>query len=31
VPGPALNMSGRHMPPRNVAFRRALGAQEVYS
>jgi len=26
VPGPALNLSGRHMPPRNVAVRRALGA-----
>ena len=26
VPGPALNASGRHMPPRNVAVRRASGA-----
>jgi hypothetical protein len=26
VPGPALYLSGRHMPPRNVAVRRASGA-----
>ena len=26
VPGPALNVPGHHMPPRNVAVRRASGA-----
>ena len=26
MPGPALYLSGHHMPPRNVAVRRASGA-----